>query len=107
MELVKGSEVRALLKISPATLYRLLDCGLPSIGKGRLRHFEREAIVQWFARYAALPRIPPRTYRCARCGAWWQLGRGVPPRSGRCRCGGELVAITAQEVPMPRQGQTR
>lgn len=32
-------ELRALLKISRSTYYRLLDVGLPTIGVGRLRQF--------------------------------------------------------------------
>ena len=49
MELLTARELMALLKISRATLYRLLEAGLPSIGYGRLRRFDREEVLEWYA----------------------------------------------------------
>jgi excisionase family DNA binding protein len=49
MELLTARELMALLKISRATLYRLLDAGMPCYGYGRLRRFDREAVLAWYA----------------------------------------------------------
>ena len=47
--LMNANEVRAYLKISRSTLARLIDGGLPHIGWGRLRRFDLEAVLKWFA----------------------------------------------------------
>lgn len=43
-----GPELRAMLKISRSTYYRLLDDGLPTIGIGRLRRHLVAAVLAWY-----------------------------------------------------------
>ena len=43
-----GPELRALLKISRSTYYRLLDAGLPTIGVGRLRRHPLRVVLKWY-----------------------------------------------------------
>jgi predicted DNA-binding transcriptional regulator AlpA len=43
-----GPELRAMLKISRATYYRMLEKGLPTIGSGRLRRHPVEAALRWY-----------------------------------------------------------
>lgn len=91
MDYLTVRELMALLKVSRATLYRLLEAGLPSIGTGRLRRFEREAVLRWFAgrgRGEASAVLPDGKYRCDGCGGWW-----LAPRQTRCTCGGERRLI--------------
>jgi hypothetical protein len=88
-----GTRLTRPLKVSRATLYRLVDVGLPSIGRGRLRRFEREATLRWFSNYLATPRTQT-AYHCTRCGTWWGLNR--------FRCGGALVAAIPPEPPQSR-----
>jgi len=47
--LMTSPEVRGYLKISPSTLRRLVEKGLPYFGKGRLRRFERDSVLRWYS----------------------------------------------------------
>ncbi len=47
MQLLTARELRQTLKISRTTLYRLLQKGLPSVGTGRLRRYELDAVLRW------------------------------------------------------------
>jgi excisionase family DNA binding protein len=47
--LLTAKELMALLRISRSTLYRLADAGMPCIGYGKLRRFDRDAVLQWYA----------------------------------------------------------
>jgi hypothetical protein len=49
-ELLTSREVQAFLKVSRASLFRFLDAGMPSIGKGRFRRFDRATTLRWFER---------------------------------------------------------
>jgi len=49
MELLTARELMAFLKISRSTLYRLLEAGMPCISYGRLRRFDREDVLDWYA----------------------------------------------------------
>ncbi len=86
MELLTIRDVLALIKVSRATLSRLLEAGLPSFGTGRLRRFEREAVLRWLVghRRGAQAAPPPGgLYHCNRCRGWW-----VSPNQIQCVCGG-------------------
>ncbi len=43
-----GPELRALLKISRSTYYRLVEAGLPTIGVGRLRRHPVAEVLHWY-----------------------------------------------------------
>jgi predicted DNA-binding transcriptional regulator AlpA len=45
--LLTGREIREALEISRATLYRWMAAGLPSMGSGRQRQYDPEAILRW------------------------------------------------------------
>ncbi len=47
MQLLTARELRQTLKISRTTLFRLLQKGLPSVGTGRLRRYELDAVLRW------------------------------------------------------------
>jgi len=47
--LMTSPEVRGYLKISPSTLRRLLERGMPYFGEGRLRRFERDSVLRWYS----------------------------------------------------------
>ena len=86
-ELLTALQVRDYFQISKSTLQRWLVTGLPSLGQGRLRRFDGEAVVKWFAQrmQKRSPPPPPGGYRCPRCsGFWWA------PASLTCLCGGKL-----------------
>ena len=99
-ELLTLRELLTFLQISRPTAYRLLSRGMPSIGTGRLRRFEREAVLRWYEGDETPAHIqpvtpepallPPGLYRCQGCH--WV---GHVPRPfhvgelGPCpRCGG-------------------
>lgn len=93
------TEVREKLKVSRATLYRLLAKGLPSFKLGNTRRFSWQAVETWLESQEA-PRgqplshpegvLLPGHYRCHDCGGvnrivhptlqrllcCWQCGRG-------------------------------
>ena len=46
--LMTPNELRTFLKISRSTLARMVDAGLPHVGWGRLRRFDKEAVMVWF-----------------------------------------------------------
>lgn len=100
-ELMTLKETLALLKISRATLYRLMEDGLPSIGTGRLRRFERDRVLRWWAagetprdgQAPPPPTLPPGRYACHACRVQGTL-REPRPTPPRCpRCGQEAVRV--------------
>ena len=46
--LMTPTELRQYLKVSRSTLSRMLDAGLPHIGYGRLRRFDKQAVLAWY-----------------------------------------------------------
>lgn len=87
--LLSRSETQALLKVSRPTLYRLMRDGLPSLGRGKLRRFDREAVLRWYG--AEMPgddgaeMVAPGAYRCG-CGG--QVIVRESQRADAVRCGG-------------------
>ena len=47
MQLLTAAELQDVFQFSRATMYRLLAEGMPSIGKGRLRRFNFDAVLEW------------------------------------------------------------
>lgn len=47
--LVNNIQLLKLLGISRSTLLRLLDRGMPHYAEGRLRRFDLDAVLTWFA----------------------------------------------------------
>ena len=92
-------ETMDFLKVSRATLYRLMEDGLPSMGNGRLRRFERKAVLRWYEGDETPAQIqpvtpepallPPGLYECT-CGFTGQVARPFRLEElGPCpRCGG-------------------
>ena len=84
--LVTGREVMAFLRISRATLYRFMDRGLPSLGQGRLRRFEREAVREWVETAGAEAEPPVVLYQCRGCGVRIEDSNPEPLQAcPRCR----------------------
>jgi excisionase family DNA binding protein len=101
--LFTNREMMSYLKISRATLYRLLATGMPSLGRGRLRRFNPEVVARWYLERAG-KRTPPRvpgSYRCPKCGGWWMTARQV-----ECACGGTRILVKSLET-MERPGTLR
>ena len=48
MTLMTSAQLRSYLNISRSTLYRMIQDGIPCIGEGRLRRFDRDEVVQWY-----------------------------------------------------------
>jgi len=46
--LMTAQEVREYLQVSRSTLTRMLDAGMPHIGYGRLRRFDRKIVVEFY-----------------------------------------------------------
>ena len=46
--LMNANELKKYLRISRSTLARLLDAGLPHVGWGALRRFNRQAVMAWY-----------------------------------------------------------
>jgi hypothetical protein len=104
MTFLTPTELRHTLKISRSTEHRLLKNGMPSMGGGRLRRYEEEAAVEWFAQYAhqstSMTLLPPGDYRCA-CGFEGTLEKATSP--GPCpRCGSREMPgrVTLHPLPM-------
>ena len=47
--LLTATELREYLNISRSTLARLVAAGLPHIGSGRLRRFDKETLLRWYS----------------------------------------------------------
>jgi excisionase family DNA binding protein len=113
-DLLTLRELLAFLRISRATAYRLLADGLPCIGAGRLRRFDREAVLRWWKgepetqrdRQGPLQATPPAApspllasgvYECAACHGRGTLREPLPAERVRCpRCGHrEVVRVGA------------
>ncbi len=101
--LMTPNELREYLNISRSTLTRMLDAGLPHIGYGRLRRFERDTVLQWYAcesdsedTSTSEPiMLPAGLYACNACGV--QAAFREPHRAdrlGACKaCGGHAIRV--------------
>ena len=98
MEYLTIREAMAVLKVSRATLYRMIEAGLPSLGRGRLRRFSLDTTVNWFEHYLRFAPISPRTYACVRCGVWWHLPARVSRQEARC---GACYSALGPVLPWP------
>jgi excisionase family DNA binding protein len=76
MELLTAQELCATLKISRTTLYRYTLAGMPHLGRGRLRRFFSDEVLNWLAQHPSLVLLPGR-YRCGACGNTGRLERRV------------------------------
>jgi excisionase family DNA binding protein len=81
MESLRSCEVLALLKVSRPTLHRLVAAGLPSVSIGRVRRFDREAVLRWIAKRGTKLEAP--VYTCDECEKRWAAPVETP-----CPCGG-------------------
>lgn len=88
-ELLTLREAMAVLKVSRATVFRLLRMGLPSTGVGRLRRFSREAVFAWWTRLGGLPGL----YKCSLCARESRRDIPTPPESRVCQCGARGLEI--------------
>lgn len=72
MNFLKPAELRNTLRISKSTENRLFRSGIPSLGKGRLRRYDKEAAIEWFRTHAhqttSKKLLDPGDYRCGQCG---------------------------------------
>jgi hypothetical protein len=74
MELLTSRELCASLKISRTTLHRYILAGMPHLGRGRLRRFSCNKVLDWLAQHPSLVLLPGR-YRCRRCGITGRVER--------------------------------
>ena len=101
--LMTPNELRQYLNVSRSTLSRMLDAGLPHVGEGRLRRFERDAVLQWYTGEAdsedtSAPdpvMLPAGLYACAGCGIQGAVRK--PIRADQplpcTACGGHAVRV--------------
>lgn len=103
------SELRAMLKISRAGIYRLMDQGLPSVSVGHSRRFLWPAVEAWLETQEAPRGQPPSQldgvllpghYRCHDCGGVNRIVHPTLPRLLCCwQCGrGPLSAVAVAET---------
>jgi excisionase family DNA binding protein len=93
MELLTSRELCTSLKISRTTLHRYILAGMPHLGRGRLRRFSSEDVVNWLAKHPSLVLVPGR-YRCRRCGI-----TGIVERRAQV---GEINCMNCQSEDLER-----
>jgi len=71
MALLTPKELCAHLKISRSSLARLQKAGLPGIGSGRLRRFDLDSSLRWYAQFSNRTPAPGLlfvgAYACQKC----------------------------------------
>lgn len=110
-------QLSAKLNLSRATIYRLMDQGLPSVSIGHARRFSWPAVEAWLegrdgtsmgASQVAPPLLPPRDEilqpgfaRCTACVVVNRVAQAAPRRVVQCgHCGriGSLQAVALGEI---------